>query len=145
MLRPIVKALLQGRQIFKFGLCPSEWFALFFSPTILIQNRSTQFEKNFAHIPIFGIFDINRIKMNKNTSISLGNYFDQFVQSSISEGRFKNVSEVIRAGLRLLEEEESKVIALKKAIQEGIDSGIADDFDPKKHLESLKAKKHSNG
>ena len=47
--------------------------------------------------------------------------------------------------LRLLEEEESKVIALKKAIQEGIDSGIAHDFDPKKHLESLKAKKHSNG
>ena len=62
--------------------------------------------------------------MNKNTSISLGNYFDQFVQSRIKEGRFKNVSEVIRAGLRLLEEEESKVIALKNAIQEGIDSGV---------------------
>ena len=117
----------------------------FLTATNLTLNRSTQFEKNFAIIPIFGIFDINRIKMNKNTSISLGNYFDQFVQSSIREGRFKNVSEVIRAGLRLLEEEESKVIALKKAIQEGIDSGIADDFDPKKHLESLKAKKHSNG
>ncbi len=83
--------------------------------------------------------------MNKNTSITLGSYFDQFVQSSITEGRFKNVSEVIRAGLRLLEEEESKVIVLKKAIQEGVDSGIADDFDPKKHLESLKSKKHSNG
>ena len=82
--------------------------------------------------------------MNKNTSISLGNYFDQFVQSSISDGRFKNVSEVVRAGLRLLEEE-SKVIALKNAIQEGIESGIAHDFDPKKHLELLKAKKHSNG
>ena len=67
--------------------------------------------------------------MNKNTSISLGNYFDQFVQNSISKGRFKNVSEVIRAGLRLLEEEESKVIALKNAIQEGIDSGIAHDFE----------------
>jgi len=83
--------------------------------------------------------------MNKNTSISLGNYFDQFVQSSINQGRFKNVSEVIRAGLRLLEEEENKVIALKYAIQEGIDSGIDHDFDPKKHLEALKAKKHLNG
>ena len=82
--------------------------------------------------------------MNKYTSISLGDYFDQFVQSSISQGRFKNVSEVIRAGLRLLEEE-SKVIALKNAIQEGIDSGIAHDFDPKKHLDSLKAKKQANG
>ena len=102
------------------------------------------FDKNFDNIPIFGIFNVNSFKMNKNTSISLGNYFDQFVQSSISKGRFKNVSEVICAGLRLLEEE-SKVIALKKTIQEGIDSGIAHDFDPKKHLESLKAKKHSNG
>ena len=79
--------------------------------------------------------------MNKNTSISLGNHFDQFIQNSISEGRFKNASEIIRAGLRLLEEEESKVIALKSAIQEGIESGIAHDFDPKEHLESLKAKK----
>ncbi len=84
--------------------------------------------------------------MNKNTSISLGNYFDQFVQTSVNKGRFKNVSEVIRAGLRLLEEEEeNKVIALKNAIQEGIDSGIAHDFDPEKHLTSLKARKHSNG
>lgn len=83
--------------------------------------------------------------MNKNTSISLGNYFDHFVQNSIREGRFKNVSEVIRAGLRLLEEEENKVIALRNAIQKGIDSEIAHDFDPKKHLEFLKAKKHANG
>jgi antitoxin ParD1/3/4 len=83
--------------------------------------------------------------MSKNTSISLGNYFDQFVQGRIRDGRFKNVSEVIRAGLRLLEEEESKIIALRNAIQEGIESGIAHDFDPKKHLKSLKAKKHSNG
>lgn len=83
--------------------------------------------------------------MSKNTSISLGNYFDQFIRNRIKEGRFKNVSEVVRAGLRLLEEEENKVIALKTAIQEGIESGIAKDFDPKKHLESLKAKKHSHG
>lgn len=79
--------------------------------------------------------------MNKNTSISLGEYFDSFVQNSIAKGRFKNASEVIRAGLRLLEEEESKVNALKNAVQEGIDSGIAHDFDAEKHLESLKAKK----
>ncbi|WP_026839489.1 type II toxin-antitoxin system ParD family antitoxin [Gillisia sp. JM1] len=83
--------------------------------------------------------------MSKNTSVSLGDYFDQFVHSRINEGRFKNVSEVIRAGLRLLEEEESKVIVLRNAIQEGIDSGIANDFEPKSHLESLKAKKNANG
>ena len=83
--------------------------------------------------------------MSKNTSISLGNYFDQFIHNRISEGRFKNVSEVVRAGLRLLEEEENKVIALRGAIQKGIDSEIAHDFDPKKHLESLKANKRQNG
>jgi len=79
--------------------------------------------------------------MGKNTSISLGNHFETFVEYSISRGRFNNVSEVIRAGLRLLEEEESRLSVLKNAIQEGIDSGIAEDFDPKKHLEILKARK----
>ncbi len=74
----------------------------------------------------------------KNTSISLGNYFDEFVSKQVSVGRYKNVSEVIRAGLRLLEDEESKVAALRNAIQEGIDSGIAHDFDPEKHLQGLK-------
>ncbi|MBK9254995.1 MAG: type II toxin-antitoxin system ParD family antitoxin [Saprospiraceae bacterium] len=81
----------------------------------------------------------------KNTSISLGDYFDQFVQTQVSAGRFKNVSEVIRAGLRLLEDEESKVMALKMAIQQGIDSGIAHDFDPDKNLQGLKARKAKNG
>ena len=79
--------------------------------------------------------------MGRNTSVSLGNYFESFVDNRISEGRFKNASEVIRAGLRLLEEEENKIIALKNAISEGIESGIAKNFDAKKHLESLKAKK----
>jgi len=83
--------------------------------------------------------------MNKNTSISLGEYFDSFVRKSVTKGRFKNASEVIRAGLRLLEEEETKVTALKHAIQEGIDSGIAQDFDSQKHLDSLKAKKRLDG
>lgn len=83
--------------------------------------------------------------MSKNTSITLGDYFDEFVQNRIKEGRFKNVSEVIRAGLRLLEEDESKMIALRNAIQEGIDSGIAHDYDPENHLASLKAKKKANG
>ena len=78
--------------------------------------------------------------MGRNTSVSLGDYFENFVDSRVSEGRFKNASEVIRAGLRLLEEEENRVLALKKAIQEGIASGIAKDFDPKKHLEKLKSK-----
>jgi antitoxin ParD1/3/4 len=83
--------------------------------------------------------------MNRNTSISIGEYFDDFIQSRISTGRYKNASEVVRAGLRLLEEEENKVVALKAAIQEGIESGIANDFNPESHLKDLKAKKGLNG
>ena len=83
--------------------------------------------------------------MAKNTSISLGDHFETFVEKSVSKGRFQNASEVIRAGLRMLEEEEDKILALKNAIQEGIGSGVAKDFDPKKHLELLKSRKKSNG
>jgi antitoxin ParD1/3/4 len=81
----------------------------------------------------------------KNTSISLGNYFDQFVQTQVSTGRYKNVSEVIRAGLRLLEDEESKVIALREAIRKGKESGIVEDFDPIQNLKDLKSKHGING
>lgn len=79
--------------------------------------------------------------MSKNTSISLGDYFDNFVKQSVSEGRFKNASEVIRAGLRLLEEEEKKVIALKKAINDGFNSPRVENFDFDEHLAHLKSRR----
>ena len=81
----------------------------------------------------------------KNTSISLGNYFDQFVSGQVSVGRYKNVSEVIRAGLRLLENEESKAIALKNAIQKGLESPRVENFNFDKNLIQLKAEKRKNG
>ncbi len=80
----------------------------------------------------------------RNTSISLGEYFDQFVQNQVSVGRYKNVSEVIRAGLRLLENEESKVIALKNAINEGLNSPRVENFDFDENLKRLKAEKREN-
>lgn len=83
--------------------------------------------------------------MGRNTSISLGDHFEDFVDDKIATGRFKNASEVIRAGLRLLEEEEIKIQQLKSAITDGIESGVAKKFDPKKHLEKLKAAKRKNG
>ena len=78
--------------------------------------------------------------MSKNTSITLGSYFDQFIQSILREGRYKNVSEAVRAGLRLLEEEEQKTIVLRHAIEEGVHSGLVEDFNPDEHLKILKAK-----
>ena len=83
--------------------------------------------------------------MGRNTSVSLGDYFETFVDKSVTEGRFKNASEVIRAGLRLLEEEEQKLLALRKSIKDGIDSGVAKEFNPTKHLAYLKDRKKNNG
>lgn len=81
----------------------------------------------------------------KNTSISLGTYFEQFVRNQIEVGRYKNVSEVIRAALRLLETEENKAIALKNAIQEGLDSPRVQNFDFDENLKKLKDQKIKNG
>ena len=76
--------------------------------------------------------------MGKNTSISIGQHFDEFIKERISEGRYQNASEVIRAGLRLLEEQETKVAALRAAINEGLESGVSDDFDKTSFLQELK-------
>ena len=81
--------------------------------------------------------------MVRNTSISLGNHFESFIETTVSKGRFSNASEVVRAGLRLLEEEENRILVLRNAIQEVIQSGRATDFDPKKHLETLKSRKNN--
>ncbi|HTL82144.1 MAG TPA: type II toxin-antitoxin system ParD family antitoxin [Bacteroidia bacterium] len=79
--------------------------------------------------------------MSKNTSISLGAHFDHFILSTLKTGRYKNASEAIRAGLRLLEQEEKKIALLRKAIEAGVKSGIAEDFDPQTHLKRMKSKR----
>jgi antitoxin ParD1/3/4 len=81
----------------------------------------------------------------KNTSISLGSYFDEFVGNQVSAGRYKYVSEVIRAGLRLLEDEENKAIALKHAIQKGLNSPRMENFDFDENLVRLKEEKRNHG
>lgn len=80
-----------------------------------------------------------------NISISIGNYYQQFVQAQIAAGRYENISEVIRAGLRLLENEDSNIIALRNAIQAGIDSPRVENFDFDENLNSLKSLKKING
>lgn len=61
--------------------------------------------------------------MGKNTSISLGEHFNDFIDEEISQGRYATVSEVVRAGLRLLEEQELRLQALRAALDEGETSG----------------------
>ena len=67
--------------------------------------------------------------MNKNTSISLGSHFAGFVDQQVEEGRYASASEVVRAGLRLLEEHELQVERLRAAIIEGEQSGPSEPFD----------------
>ena len=61
--------------------------------------------------------------MAKNTSITLGDHFDKFISAQIRAGRYGTASEVIRSGLRLLEEHEQRVHSLKNALIEGEQSG----------------------
>ncbi len=79
--------------------------------------------------------------MGKNTSISLGTYFESFIQSEIVSGKYGSVSEVIRTALRLLELEEKKTKELKKALIVGEKSELIEDFDSDNHLQNLH-KKH---
>ena len=80
----------------------------------------------------------------KNTSVALGPYFENFISTAIQSGRYNNASEMIRAGLRLLEENEKRIQQLDAAIQEGEESGICEKFDSRNHLQELK-KRHRNG
>lgn len=67
--------------------------------------------------------------MNKNVSLSLDEHFSAFVEEKVAEGRYDSANDVVRAGLRLLEEEDAKIAALRAAIIEGEESGEPTEFD----------------
>jgi antitoxin ParD1/3/4 len=67
--------------------------------------------------------------MSKNTSFSLGDHFSAFIDAEIATGRYGSASEVVRASLRLLEEREARLNALRAALAEGEDSGPSAPFD----------------
>jgi len=81
------------------------------------------------------------VAMPRSTSINIGEHFDRFIGEQLEEGRFASASEVVRAGLRLLEEHEGKVQALRAALIDGEQSGPARRLDRKAFLASVKRKR----
>jgi antitoxin ParD1/3/4 len=75
--------------------------------------------------------------MGKNTSVLLGDYFEDFVSKEVSSGKYSSASEVIRTALRLLESEEQKVKELRKALVVGEKSGFVKNFNRKEHLRKI--------
>jgi antitoxin ParD1/3/4 len=73
--------------------------------------------------------DAQEARMSRNTSVSLGDHFVSFIDAQVKGGRYGSASDVVRAGLRLLEEHEAKVKALQDALIAGEDSGRAEGFD----------------
>ena len=78
--------------------------------------------------------------MARNTSILLGEHFEDFISTKVSSGKYSSASEVVRTALRLLEAEEQKTKDLNKALLLGEKSGLDKSFDPKVHVKKLHSK-----
>lgn len=79
--------------------------------------------------------------MAKNTSILLGEYFEEFINRQVKSGKFSSASEVVRTALRLFEKEESKKTTLISELKKGKRSGFIENFDRNKFIKDLH-KKH---
>jgi antitoxin ParD1/3/4 len=97
-----------------------------------LQNGGKDLARDFLHrrheyhILVFAVWSA---EMSRNTSVVIGDKLADFVDRQVAEGRYGSASDVVRAGLRLLEEQETKLAALRAALIEGEESGAATPFD----------------
>lgn len=77
--------------------------------------------------------------MARTGTVTLGSHYKEFIQANIAGGRYNSVSEVIRAGLRRLEEDETRLAAIRAALIEGEKIGVVKDFNPEEFLQKLNA------
>lgn len=75
--------------------------------------------------------------MAENPTTELGRYFDEFVERQLAQGRYESANDVLRAGLRLLEQQEAKLETLRAALIKGEQSGLAMPFDLDEFLEEM--------
>lgn len=78
--------------------------------------------------------------MAKNTSILLGEYFENFISEKVKSGRYASASEVVRTALRLFEQEENKTKTLINELKEGEKSEMVSNFDREKTLSNFHSK-----
>lgn len=75
--------------------------------------------------------------MSKTTSVPVDNHFADFIERQVQAGRYQSSGDVVRAGLRLLEEQELKIERLRTALIEGEQSGAATPFDLNDFLDDM--------
>ena len=76
--------------------------------------------------------------MAKNTSVTLGPHYEEFIAQMVASGRYATSSEVIRAGLRMIEDYEQRLEVLRRELQKGEESGLVEDFDFNEFIEKMK-------
>lgn len=88
---------------------------------------------------------MKHLSMAKNTSILLGDYFENFINYQVQSGKFSSTSEVVRAALRLFEQEEKLKSELVGELKKGEKSGFVEKFDRTTFVKKLHVKYAKNG
>ena len=97
-------------------------------PLLLPQFRVVDLGQmsSFCCVPRFGIV---QCVAGRNTSFSLDDHFNAFIEGEVASGRYSSASDVLRAALRLLEDRETRLRAVRQALIDGENSGAATPFD----------------